>query len=906
MIRPRRVPLVAAAGVVLSLLAPGGAAHAGPDCTISWAGPVSGAWESALNWKPYDSSVPRAPGADDRVCITAVGTYTVTVTSAVAAARVRVAGGPTLLLSAGTGRAAEVTVAAVLQVDAGSALVLGESAQSAGRAAVTAGEVNVFGQLRTAGSPQAERVLAGAVIADRAVLAAPTTVRGHLSAHDLDVPTSGRLLVAGGSQDVESSWGGLTLNTARNEGGIETRAATVGFGDVTGKPVRVVGGAIGSTRGAMVAELSGTVSLRDSATDSLATLRFVGGQGTTDVLELPYGLRDGRARIELVQTGSGQGGTALVRAAAGTEIVQVGPVLARRAPDATAGGTLRFQGPTTFTRVFDHHRVEVGAGMVLEAAQRTSSPDQAVSGGPEFRVLDGGTLVLPHPSQTVRGEHVRLEGTGVLRTPSGVAFPSALTRVDAGRLTLVGTTRTVPGRLVNAGVVDVRERAALRLPGGYTGPGTLALSAADAVVESPSVRIEPDTGGLVRAALTGYGTVRGNVTAAGAVAPGSYTELRPGRLTVTGDLSAVDLRVPVIGPAAADAGRLTVGGTLTLPSSYVEVLTPNGWTPEKGTRWRLVDAAAVSGQVQQPPHSLRPGRTPGHPWDDGPPYAAEQTARTLDLVAVGRRDVTAVTGTDNQLWLRFGDDRPWTPGGGRLVESPVVVAADGGGFVLGVGADHNVWYRSVLSPSWAPLGPEGTSCSGASAVVSAGVLAVVCRGSDGGAWVGRTTVGWGTLSRLSGWSPLRGSVRYGVAVSDVSSTGTGPRFLYSAVGTDDRPWQRGDSGGWTQLSSQRCGGDLGAEERGKAFACRDLATEALRTFAADGTTTTLGGRVTGRPAVTTRPQEATRFYALGLDRSVWYAERRLDGMSRPFTAFGGAGTGGVSAVPATHTERPAG
>ncbi|HVM26581.1 MAG TPA: choice-of-anchor D domain-containing protein, partial [Mycobacteriales bacterium] len=260
-----------------------------------------------------------------------------------------------------------------------------------------------------------------------------------------------------------------------------------------------------------------------------------------------------------------------------------------------------------------------------------------------------------------------------------------------------------------------------------------------------------------------------------------------------------------------------------------------------------------------------------------------------------RVDIVTVTGTDGQLWVRDTDRLGWRPYGGRLVGAPAFAWGYYDDYFIGVGADENVWIRSWDQP-WRPLGPRGTRCSGASAAVSHTTLAVACRGADGAVWVGKTTTADGRLPQLSRWQSYGGRTKHGVSVADVSEAEGVAAFVYLGVGLDDRPWYRTDSPGWAQLSRSACGDTLATSTYFNAVACRNLGDERLKTFhGPSGTDGALvDGRVVGRPGVSVDPDGLTRYYVLGVDRSIWVATQQADGRLGPFRPFGGAGVGGIS------------
>ncbi|HVM27767.1 MAG TPA: hypothetical protein VM433_08845 [Mycobacteriales bacterium] len=263
-------------------------------------------------------------------------------------------------------------------------------------------------------------------------------------------------------------------------------------------------------------------------------------------------------------------------------------------------------------------------------------------------------------------------------------------------------------------------------------------------------------------------------------------------------------------------------------------------------------------------------------------------------------DLVSVTGTDGQLWVRRSDRSSWTPLGGRLVDAPVAVRTRGRLVFVGLGEDRNVWVRT-LDDGWQRFGPPGTWCDGPSAVASTYLLSVACRGQDGGLWYAHVDTALPGLPRVRGWSSLGGVALHGPAVVDATETGAHPRFRWSVVGRDGRPWSRGEGPDqpWVPTDGQRCGGVLAASETGTQLACRDAASTGLRVFGSGGSAV-VPARFTGRAGVAADPL-SSRFYVLGADGGVWVAERGRDGAVRGFAPFGGAGVGGISVVGVART-----
>lgn len=279
-----------------------------------------------------------------------------------------------------------------------------------------------------------------------------------------------------------------------------------------------------------------------------------------------------------------------------------------------------------------------------------------------------------------------------------------------------------------------------------------------------------------------------------------------------------------------------------------------------------------------------------------------------------RRDVVAVVGTDQQLWVRYTDGG-WSPLGGRLVETPTVVALppasqqphDPPLWFFGTGGDGNVWVRS-LSKGWQPFGPTGTRCSGISAARSLDTVAVGCRGGDGALYVAKVPAVDGALPSVGGWGRRGGQLGGGVAVVDDHTSYTGPHFTYATVGTDHRPWYSSDSVGWAAMTENPgnrdlCGGVLSSSpDNYRAFACKDYYSAGLKTFhPASGRFgyVIAPSQVTGRPGVSTDPDDVARYYVVGGDGTVWLCTQAPGGTTSGFGRFGGSALYGVAVASLT-------
>lgn len=282
---------------------------------------------------------------------------------------------------------------------------------------------------------------------------------------------------------------------------------------------------------------------------------------------------------------------------------------------------------------------------------------------------------------------------------------------------------------------------------------------------------------------------------------------------------------------------------------------------------------------------------------------SSSAARGSTATVTTRLDHVAVAGTDNGVWLASSPGK-WQNMGGKVLEAPIIVLGNQGEYVMGVGGDHNVWIRKTSGGSWGPLGPAGTNCAGASAKVSVDTFAVACRGGDGALWVGRVKEPTdGSLPKVPGFVSKGGILRTGVSMfdwADYSVDAPTAEFGYAVVGADGTPWARTDSEGWWQDQDTQCGDTFVVSEFFEAGACKDGASQALKTvqYTLDNPEADpvkiIPSKIVGRPAVSVDPDGEARYFVIGTDGGIWFASRHTDDTYTGFSPWGGQGRYGVT------------
>jgi autotransporter-associated beta strand protein len=151
---------------------------------------------------------------------------------------------------------------------------------------------------------------------------------------------------------------------------------------------------------------------------------------------------------------------------------------------------------------------------------------------------------------------------------TGVISGSSLTKTGAGTLTLSNTNTYTDGTTVSAGTLLVNS-----IIGSGTGTGAVTVN----------------TG----AVLGGTGTIQGNVTNSGTLAPGSSA----GTLHVGGNFAqnaSGNFQVELASLASYD--KLIAGGTGTLAGTLTVSLT-NGFVPQAGNTFEILTATGFGGST---------------------------------------------------------------------------------------------------------------------------------------------------------------------------------------------------------------------------------------------------------------------------------------------------------------------
>jgi kumamolisin len=163
-------------------------------------------------------------------------------------------------------------------------------------------------------------------------------------------------------------------------------------------------------------------------------------------------------------------------------------------------------------------------------------------------------------------------------------------------------------------------------------------------------------------------------------------------------------------------------------------------------------------------------------------FNASQLAQSLAAVIASPRQVLAVTGGDNALYVQANRGGYCTYGG-YLLGAPAVVSVPNGSvgdslFIV-TGGDHDLWIRSFNS-GWQRLDSQpGAYCiDNPAATVIGSTLYVACQGGDRGLYLTSGSVTPGVVPTFGGgFTALGGNLSAGPAMATVPGHGQGPDIM---------------------------------------------------------------------------------------------------------------------------------
>jgi hypothetical protein len=305
--------------------------------------------------------------------------------------------------------------------------------------------------------------------------------------------------------------------------------------------------------------------------------------------------------------------------------------------------------------IVNHGIIETPPGFTATIQPAVDTADGEIDVGSSATLfLQGGTPQLSGGALTA-GKWV-LAGTlklpGAVTTLSGnVQFAGTQAHlVDAAGANDALTNATA---LAQGSTLTLAAGVTLAPPSGFTNDGTLVLNGG-ALVVGPTGSFQQNQGALLLSdaashidviaggneniagcTLGGVGTVNGDVTAAGTVAPGNT----PGTLTINGNYTqapGATLNEEIA--SASDYDRLVVNGAATLDGT-IAVVPVGGYVPPNGQTFDVITATSSTGTFQTVDQPAGPA---GAFYD--PAYPGGATAFRLTANSVSIDDVTHAEG----------------------------------------------------------------------------------------------------------------------------------------------------------------------------------------------------------------------------------------------------------------------
>ncbi|OXI71460.1 autotransporter domain-containing protein [Burkholderia sp. AU31280] len=372
-------------------------------------------------------------------------------------------------------------------------------------------------------------------------------------------------VVNNGTFDISGTTTGATINALTGSGTVALGSRTLTLANAAG----TFSGAIGGTGGLTVAggtqTLSGANGFTGATSINAGTLALTGSgsvaasSGVVDNGTLDISATTSGATINTL-TGSGTvalGSRTLTLAnAAGT----FGGTVSGSGGLTVAGGTQTLSGVNTYTGA-----TTVNAGtLALSGAGRLASSTAVTLAGP-VAALDlsaAGSQTVAHLSG-VAGSRVVLGGSALtLSDDSSQTFGGSLVgtgglvKQGAGMLTLNGVSNAFSGTTTVAG-------------------GTLAVGDA----ANPAAVLGGNVVVNSLGALRGHGTISGDVSSSGVVAPGGSI----GTLSVGGNYTQAAGGTLSIEVSPTEASQLRVGGAATLGGTLAVLFDPGTYTARRYT-----------------------------------------------------------------------------------------------------------------------------------------------------------------------------------------------------------------------------------------------------------------------------------------------------------------------------------
>jgi hypothetical protein len=555
-LRIATVASILAAALTLAALAPV-AAHAS-GCTDTWTNTAGGNWFTASNW-----SKEAPPGPEDEACITAEGTYTVTMTQ-----------------TSGTG-AVTVRALTVGGTSGTQTLAVGSSCSLNAVFTTTAG--------LTTDAQGVVTLTNGDGCGDNVTLAGPITNGGLLSSEPEH----------GGSRSIQgavTNTGTVAINATTAYNGTSTLFTNKGAIDIATERELTVpskNSLTNGTAGSIVATGSGKVAIGSGAT-------FTEGAGTTsgtkpvivDDGTLDYAAGGGKSLIAL------HGSSALKGNLSAVQSLLVESTCAENVV-ATAGASFTNAGTITLTNgdgCGDNATLTISSGTLANSGKIITEPEHGGKRSLQGSITNTGTISIKAATQ-YNGKAASLVNEGALNLSEG----TQLNVEEEGSV-----TNGSGGSISAAGTADVLMTAK-----------TTYIAGAGATIGTKPVIVDDGTlsyagGGKGPIALHGSSALNGSLgteqalsiestCSENAVATAAESFTNAGTITLTnGDGCGNNATLAISSGTLANSGKLVTeaahGGKRTLQGSITNTATLSIKTPTEynGTEAALINEGALN------------------------------------------------------------------------------------------------------------------------------------------------------------------------------------------------------------------------------------------------------------------------------------------------------------------------
>ncbi|WP_112184789.1 autotransporter domain-containing protein [Ralstonia sp. GX3-BWBA] len=382
-------------------------------------------------------------------------------------------------------------------------------------------------------------------------------------------------VVNNGTFDISATTSGATISTLTGTGTVGLGGQTLTLANAAGTFSGAIGGTGGLTVSGGTQTLSGANGFTGATTINAGTLAL---SGAGSIAASSGVVNNGTFDI------SGMTSGATINALTGSGAVSLG---GRTLTLASASGT--FSGAIGGT-----------GGLTLDGGTQTLSGVNTYSGA---TTINAGTLALSGAGRLASATTVTLTGTssaldlsaGVSQTVAHLSGVAGSRVVLGGALTLADdSSQTFSGSLSGNGALIKQGTGTLTLNGvssGFAG-STTVTGGTLAVGDAANAGAVLGGNVLVNAlgTLRGHGTVSGDVSSSGVVAPGGSI----GTLSVGGNYTQGSTGTLAIEVSPTDASQLRVGGAAALGGSLAIVFDPGTYTARRYTV--LSAASGVTGR----------------------------------------------------------------------------------------------------------------------------------------------------------------------------------------------------------------------------------------------------------------------------------------------------------------------